>query len=91
MVFEVAANPGQIMDYRKAHFRQVGLWANAGQQHQVGRTYGAGRQNYFRPLNGESIAAGLYFQPGGLLSFEEYPLDVAIGPDGEVQAVAGQV
>ena len=68
-----------------------GRRANAGQHQDVGRADGARAEDYLVGLDGEGLAAALHQCTHGPVAFEQELLHVAVGADGEVQAVAGLV
>ena len=89
MVAEVLAYAGGVLDDRDAVGTQVFRRAHAGEHQDVGRADGAAAQDDFVGLGDENLAAGFQLHADGPVAVEQYPMDVAVGLDGQVQAVAG--
>ena len=88
MVSHVLPHAGQVGHHRDAELPQVGRRADARQHQDVGRADGAGAENDLVAFDGEDLAAAFHPSSDSAVAFEQDALHVAVGADGEIEAMA---
>ena len=91
MVVQVAAHLGQVGHHRYAQGAQLVGRAHAGQQHQLGRTDGARRQQHFAAgAQHHPLAVLDDFHADGALALDQDALDQHAGAHGQVGPLHGR-
>ena len=89
MVPEVPAHARQVMNGGYPHAAQVVGVPDTREHEEVGRANGAPAEDYLVPVDGERLVPALDHDADGPVAVEDEPVDEAVRPDGQVEAVPG--